>query len=139
MPMRVRLTRGGSMRAGVAGALALVLATSALALRDGEEARPNGAPPRQQVRIDRVARPAGHRSSDGQASWYARTGMCAASASLGKGTLVRVAAADGRSVTVIIEDRGPRVVGGRVIDLCETAFARLAPLDQGVIPVSVGW
>ena len=40
---------------------------------------------------------------------------------------------------MIIDDSGPYGVPGRIIDLCETAFARLAPLSRGVLDVTVGW
>jgi len=66
--------------------------------------------------------------------------MCGASARLAKGSLATVTdRANGRSVTVIIDDRGSSGARGRIIDLCETAFAQLAPLDQGVVSVDVGW
>ena len=66
--------------------------------------------------------------------------MCGASARLAKGSLATVTdRANGRSVTVIIDDRGSAGVHARIIDLCETAFARLAPLARGVLDVTVGW
>ncbi len=44
----------------------------------------------------------------------------------------------GRSVVVRITDRGPaRRLSGRVIDLSRAAFARLAPLRQGLVRVTV--
>jgi rare lipoprotein A len=45
--------------------------------------------------------------------------------------------ANGRSVTVVINDRGP--FGGRIIDLSPQAFALLAPLPQGVCEVRLTW
>lgn len=79
-------------------------------------------------------------SERGRASWYGRPGLCAASRTLPEGTLATVTdAGSGRSVAVIIDDRGPYGVPGRIIDLCETAFARLAPLSRGVLTVTVGW
>ena len=46
---------------------------------------------------------------------------------------------NGRSVIVRITDRGParRLRKRRVIDLTRRAFAELAPLRQGLIPVVV--
>ena len=44
------------------------------------------------------------------------------------------------SVVVTVTDRGPAkrlVRKGRVIDLSRAAFARLAPLSKGVIPVTI--
>jgi rare lipoprotein A len=46
---------------------------------------------------------------------------------------------NGRAVTVIIDDRGPYGVPGRIIDLCSTAFAQIAPLAQGVANVEITW
>ncbi len=43
---------------------------------------------------------------------------------------------NGRSVTVRINQRGP-FVEGRVIDLSDDAFERLAPLGDGTIKVKV--
>ena len=55
------------------------------------------------------------------------------------GSVVKVTNLEtGRSVLVRITDRGPaRRLGNRVIDLTRGSFARLAPLQQGLIPVAV--
>jgi rare lipoprotein A len=59
------------------------------------------------------------------------------------GSRVRVtlrSAAQPRSVTVTITDRGPAndlVRDGRIIDLTEGAFKKLASPDLGLIPISV--
>ncbi|HEX2024834.1 MAG TPA: ubiquitin-like domain-containing protein [Actinomycetota bacterium] len=75
----------------------------------------------------------------GLASWYHRTGMVAAHQSLPFGTQVKVTnLATGRSVVVVINDRGP-FVGGRVIDLSDDAYAQLAPLGSGTINVRLAW
>jgi resuscitation-promoting factor RpfB len=75
----------------------------------------------------------------GMASWYHRTGMVAAHRSLPKGTRVRVTSvSSGRSVTVVIDDRGP-FVNGWVIDLSDDAFSRLAHLGAGTIRVRLEW
>ena len=53
------------------------------------------------------------------------------------GTKVKVTnTANGKSVTVRINDRGP-FVRGRVIDLSQSAFKRIGSLDAGVIPVKI--
>jgi len=44
---------------------------------------------------------------------------------------------NGKVVTVVINDRGP--FGGGIIDLSDQAFARLAPLGTGIIPVRISW
>ena len=51
------------------------------------------------------------------------------------GTLVTVTdVATGRSVTVVIDDRGP-FAPGRIIDLSPEAFSVLSPLGRGVLDV----
>jgi uncharacterized protein YabE (DUF348 family) len=79
------------------------------------------------------------RVQSGVASWYHRTGMVAAHQSLPMGTEVSVTnVATGQTVTVIINDRGP-YLDGRIIDLSDDAFARLAPLHIGTINVRITW
>jgi surface rod structure-forming protein G/rare lipoprotein A (RlpA)-like double-psi beta-barrel protein len=77
----------------------------------------------------------------GQASWYNMcSGMHAAHLTLPFGTVVTVRNLDnGKTVTVVINDRGPYGVPGRIIDLCEPAFAQIAPLGQGVARVEISW
>jgi uncharacterized protein YabE (DUF348 family) len=75
----------------------------------------------------------------GLASWYERTGLVAAHRWLPFGTRVTVTNVEtGASVTVVINDRGP-YIGGRVIDLGDDAFARIAPLGSGVCQVRISW
>jgi hypothetical protein len=78
-------------------------------------------------------------SMTGQASWYyVSSDLTAASPWLPFGTQVTVTnQATGASVTVVINDRGP--FGGRIIDLSESAFSRIAPLGQGVAEVRIAW
>jgi len=79
------------------------------------------------------------RSESGVASWYHRVGMVAAHKTLPMGTEVHVTnVANGRTVTVIINDRGP-YIEGRIIDLSDDAFARLAPLGVGTVNVRITW
>ena len=77
----------------------------------------------------------------GEASWYSfapGSGLTAAHPWLPFGTHVTVTNLDnGKSVTVVINDRGP--FGGRSIDLAEEAFAQIAPLGQGVARVRLTW
>jgi rare lipoprotein A (peptidoglycan hydrolase) len=79
----------------------------------------------------------------GQASWYDFCpiwGMYAAHLTIPKGTLVHVRNLDnGETVDVVINDRGPYGVPGRIIDLCQPAFAAIAPLGQGVADVEITW
>lgn len=78
-------------------------------------------------------------SQSGTASWYGASGLTAAHRTLPMGTVVRVRnLANGRTVTVVIRDRGP-YGKGRIIDLSDAAFARLAPLGKGLIRVEIEW
>jgi uncharacterized protein YabE (DUF348 family) len=76
----------------------------------------------------------------GEATWYSQAdGMTAAHKTLPFGTVVRVEnLANGRTITVTINDRGP-YASGRIIDLSDEAFRRLAPLSKGVIDVRIRW
>ncbi|THF70037.1 LysM peptidoglycan-binding domain-containing protein [Deinococcus sp. Arct2-2] len=67
-----------------------------------------------------------------------QTSMTAAHLSLPFGTWVRVTHANtGRSVDVMINDRGPFGVPSRIIDLSNEAAAVLGILSQGVAPVTL--
>lgn len=78
------------------------------------------------------------KSHSGAASWYAWTGtMAAANPWLPKGSYVKVTNVDnGKSVIVVINDRGP-FVPGRIIDLDKVAFAKIASVGAGVINVKM--
>lgn len=76
-------------------------------------------------------------SQEGLASWYEADGLIAAHRSLPMGSVVKVTNVDtGASVNVRIADRGPWIEG-RVIDLSDDAFRRLAPLAKGTVKVKV--
>ncbi len=90
------------------------------------------------------------RARCGKASWYAMTSrtasgeranpntFTAAHRSLPFGTRVRVRnIANGRTVTVRINDRGP-FVRGRIIDISRAAAARLGILRRGIARVCLG-
>ena len=76
----------------------------------------------------------------GKASFYDGKGyplMSAAHRTLPKGTWVRVTdLRTGRSVVVVIADRGP-FIHGRIIDLTEHAARQLGMCDAGVVPCEV--
>lgn len=74
----------------------------------------------------------------GRSSWYAFKGCdCAANPWLPKGSYAKVTNnANGKSVIVRINDRGP-FVPGRIIDLDKVAFAKIASLGAGVIDVTM--
>ena len=77
----------------------------------------------------------------GQASWYDPpwSGLTAAHPSLPFGTHVTVTdLSTGRSVIVVINDRGP-FGAGRVIDLSPEAFQALLPLGAGILRVQLSW
>jgi resuscitation-promoting factor RpfB len=89
--------------------------------------------------VGRAAGPDG--TQVGEASWYGFApgdGLTAAHPWLAFGTVVTVEnLANGRTVQVVINDRGP--FGGRIIDLSDQAFARIASLSQGVCQVRLTW
>jgi uncharacterized protein YabE (DUF348 family) len=76
-------------------------------------------------------------TQEGAASWFGADGLVAAHRSLPIGSVVKVTNVEnGKSVTVKINQRGP-FVEGRIIDLSDDAFERLAPLGKGTIKVKV--
>jgi hypothetical protein len=96
--------------------------------------------PRVEIRGSYSALPAVTHSQYGESSWYKCSGSYAAHLSLPFGTVVTVTNLDnGRTVTVVINDRGPYGIADRIIDLCSTAFAQIAPLAQGVARVKISW
>lgn len=78
------------------------------------------------------------KSHSGLGTWYAHTGtLAAASPWLPMGSSVKVTnRANGKSVIVTINDRGPFGTD-RIIDLDKVAFAEIAPLSAGIIEVKV--
>lgn len=76
----------------------------------------------------------------GSASWYGQAdGLTAAHKTLPFGTVVRVENLDnGKWVNVVIRDRGP-YVDGRIIDLSDEAFKRIASLSSGVFNARIRW
>jgi resuscitation-promoting factor RpfB len=75
----------------------------------------------------------------GDATWYGANGLIAAHRTLPFGTVVRVTNLEnGMTVTVTIRDRGPEG-DGRIIDLSDDAFRRIAGLSEGVIRVRIRW
>jgi hypothetical protein len=84
-----------------------------------------------------------HGSQIGQASYYdfcKVDGAYAAHLTLPFGTVVTVRNLDNdQTVSVVINDRGPYGVPGRIIDLCDSAFAQIASLSQGVADVEITW
>jgi len=84
--------------------------------------------------------PGGHVAA-GQATWYDPpwSGLTAASPWIPFGTHVTVTdVATGRTVIVVISDRGP-FAPGRIIDLSPEAFSALSSLGRGVLDVRISW
>lgn len=77
---------------------------------------------------------AGRRTANGER--YDPKKLTAAHRTLPFGTLVEVRRADGRSVVVRINDRGP-FVGGRIIDLSHAAAEQLGVLHDGTARVEL--
>jgi uncharacterized protein YabE (DUF348 family) len=75
---------------------------------------------------------------NGAGSWYSYTGkLAAANPWLPMGSYARVTnTANGKSVIVVINDRGP-FGNGRIIDLDKVAFEQIADLGAGVANVKV--
>lgn len=91
--------------------------------------------------LGRESSQSSHGVQVGEASWYSFApgdGLTAAHPWLPFGTVVTVTnLASDTSVRVVINDRGP--FGGRIIDLSDLAFARIAPLGAGVCQVRLTW
>jgi hypothetical protein len=96
-----------------------------------------------EVILQGTSPPGPHGYQIGQSSYYdfcRVKGNYAAHLTLPFGTRVKVTNLDnGKTVTVVINDRGPYGVPGRIIDLCDSAFAQIAPLSQGVANVQLTW
>ena len=79
-------------------------------------------------------------SASGLATWYSIGGLTSASTTLPFGTVVKVTnTANGRSVNVVIRDRGPYAGPDRIIDLSPTAFSQIGGLGTGILSVQLQW
>jgi rare lipoprotein A (peptidoglycan hydrolase) len=78
------------------------------------------------------------RSTQGVASWLDIAAGTCANNDAPMGTILTVTNAAGISVTCKVVSRGPFGLG-RVVDLARTTFARLGPVSQGLVGVSVTW
>jgi uncharacterized protein YabE (DUF348 family) len=81
-------------------------------------------------------------AATGSATWYGTgpgPGTCA-HLHLPFGTVVTITNRDtGATAQCRVQDRGPETWTGHIIDLAPDVFRRLAPLSQGVIPVSLSY
>jgi uncharacterized protein YabE (DUF348 family) len=132
----------GSRHVKTAGTPGIIRATYEVRVENGNEVarklldREVVRAPQDQVVVVGTRPPA---VQSGVASWYERSGLVAAHPSLPMGTDVTVTnLANGRSVTVVINDRGP-FVDGRIIDLSDDAFGRIASLSSGTAQVRITW
>lgn len=80
------------------------------------------------------------RSDSGVASWFkTRAGTCA-HRTLPMGTEIKVTRLyNGASATCKVDDRGPTVETGRLIDLSLDTFEKLASREAGLIDVKIEW
>ncbi len=80
------------------------------------------------------------RTDSGVASWFkAPVGTCA-HRTLPMGTMIKVTRnATGASASCKVDDRGPTVATGRLIDLSLDTFEKLASRDTGLIDVRIEW
>jgi rare lipoprotein A len=80
------------------------------------------------------------RTDSGVASWFkAPEGTCA-HRTLPMGTLIKVTRIpNGVSATCKVDDRGPTVETGRLIDLSLDTFEKLASREAGLIDVRIEW
>jgi len=77
----------------------------------------------------------GRRTANGET--FDKNALTAAHRDIPFGTLLRVTNLEnGKSVIVRVNDRY-HPIKGRIIDLSEGAFRRIAPLAQGIIPVRI--
>ena len=80
------------------------------------------------------------KSDSGIASWFKAPAATCAHRTLPMGTLIKVTrVSTGASATCKVDDRGPTVATGRLIDLSLDTFEKLAPADTGLIDVTIHW
>ncbi len=76
----------------------------------------------------------------GIASWFNAPDATCAHRTLPFGTMVTVTrVATGAVASCRVDDRGPTVATGRIIDLSMDTFAKLAPTSAGLIDVTIAW
>ena len=81
----------------------------------------------------------GHNDA-GVASWFNAPDRTCAHRTLPFGTMVTVTRpATGAVTSCKVDDRGPTVETGRLIDLSMDTFAALAPTSSGLIDVTIAW
>lgn len=89
------------------------------------------------------ARVPGGPNQVGRGSWYALglyapDALTCASRTFPRGSYLQVTnTQNGRIVTCLVNDYGPAIYTGRVIDLSRGSFSQVANLGQGTIPVEI--
>jgi rare lipoprotein A len=79
-------------------------------------------------------------SDSGVASWFGAPAATCAHRTLPMGTMVKVVrVSSGASATCKVDDRGPTVETGRLIDLSLDTFEKLADRGTGLIDVTIHW
>lgn len=80
------------------------------------------------------------RTDSGVASWFKAPGATCAHRSLPMGTVIKVThVQSGASASCKVDDRGPTVETGRLIDLSLDTFEKLASREAGLIDVRIEW
>ena len=80
------------------------------------------------------------RSDSGIASWFKAPTATCAHRTLPMGTVIKVTRIQtGASASCKVDDRGPTVATGRLIDLSLDTFEKLAPSEAGLIDVRIEW
>ncbi len=96
-------------------------------------------PPAPPSTVASTAKLYGHNDA-GIASWFNAPDNTCAHRTLPFGTMVKVVrASNGASAFCKVNDRGPTLATGRLIDLSMDTFAKLAAPEAGLIDVTIEW
>jgi rare lipoprotein A len=80
------------------------------------------------------------RTDSGIASWFGAPAATCAHLTLPMGTMIKVTRIhNGATATCKVDDRGPTLETGRLIDLSLDTFEKLAPKEVGLIDVRIEW
>ena len=80
------------------------------------------------------------RTDSGVASWFKAPAATCAHRTLPMGTMIKVTRMhNGASASCKVDDRGPTVETGRLIDLSLDTFEKLAASEAGLIDVRIEW
>lgn len=80
------------------------------------------------------------RTDSGIASWFGAPPATCAHLTLPMGTMIKVTRIhNGATATCKVNDRGPTLETGRLIDLSLDTFEKLAPKEVGLIDVRIEW